>query len=95
MLQRNLGKPFISIVIPIFSEEGNILELYRKLQEAIREVGRSYEIIFVNDGSSDRSIDLLEELNIENPRNILDAKRFFRSKAYFNAAGIGRTVGRG
>jgi glycosyltransferase involved in cell wall biosynthesis len=62
----NHEKPFLSIVIPIYNEEGNILELYRNLLGAIREVGRSYEIIFVNDGSSDHSIDLIKELHLQN-----------------------------
>jgi len=67
MLQNNQGKPFLSIVIPILNEEGNIPELYRNLQEVIREVGKPYEIIFVNDGSWDHSIDLIKELNLQNP----------------------------
>ncbi len=67
MPQHNQEPPFLSIVIPIYNEEGNVLELYRNLQEAIREVGRSYEIIFVNDGGSDHSIDLIKELHLQNP----------------------------
>lgn len=67
MTQDNPGKLFLSIVIPIFNEEGNILELYRSLQETLQKVGRSYEIIFVNDGSSDHSVDLIRELNRQNP----------------------------
>jgi dolichol-phosphate mannosyltransferase len=63
----NQGDFFLSIVIPIFNEEGNILELYRSLQEAIREVGKPYEIIYVNDGSSDRSTDLIRELHLSDP----------------------------
>ena len=67
MSQPNQKPPFLSIVIPIFNEEGNILELYRNLEEVLRSAGKSYEIIFVNDGSSDRSIDLVRELNLQNP----------------------------
>lgn len=67
MSHNNQEKPFLSIVIPIYNEEGNILELYRNLQEAIQKVGRSYEIIFVNDGSSDRSIDFIKELHLQDP----------------------------
>lgn len=50
-----------SIVIPIYNEEENIPELYGRLTHALKELG-SYEIIFVDDGSTDRSFPLLKEI---------------------------------
>ena len=52
----------LSLVLPIFNEEATIPELYRRLVLVLTRLGISYEIIFVNDGSSDRSARLLDEL---------------------------------
>ncbi len=49
----------LSIVIPIYNEEGNIERLHRELSEALGEIGREYEVIAINDGSHDRSYELL------------------------------------
>jgi len=45
--------PQLSVVIPLFNEQGTIGELYRRLTIVLRSLGRSYEIIFVDDGSTD------------------------------------------
>ncbi len=45
--------PQLSIVIPLFNEESTLDELYRRLTAVLVEMGRSYEIIFVDDGSTD------------------------------------------
>ncbi len=52
----------LSIVIPIHNEEPSILPLYDKLTAVLRRIGRPYEIVFVDDASSDRSFDLLANL---------------------------------
>src|SRR5262249_4056020 len=49
----------LSIVIPIYNEEGNIPLLCRGVTEEADKLGKSYEIICVNDGSTDHSIDEL------------------------------------
>ena len=56
-------KPAISIAIPVFNEEDNALLLYQKVQNVCESLGRSYEIIFVDDGSSDRTFEVLEEIH--------------------------------
>jgi glycosyltransferase involved in cell wall biosynthesis len=43
----------LSIVIPVFNEEGNLQELYKRLTAALGEIGLPYEIVFVDDGSVD------------------------------------------
>lgn len=50
----------LSIVIPVFNEEGNIACLYRSLCMTMNSLGEEYEIIFVNDGSSDGGIKILK-----------------------------------
>jgi dolichol-phosphate mannosyltransferase len=52
----------LSVVIPIFNEEANLPELSRRLNVSMRGMGVSYEIIFVDDGSTDHTTELLERL---------------------------------
>ncbi len=51
----------LSIVIPIYNEEENLPILYEKLKSVLDNLGKSYEIIFVNDGSTDRSWEIIKE----------------------------------
>ena len=55
-------QPFISIVLSFRNEADVIPELVRRLQQALRSIPSRYEIIFVNDVSTDRSLELLQEL---------------------------------
>ena len=54
--------PDISVIVPIHNEEGNIEALYQRLHKVLMGMGCSYEIVFVNDGSQDRSLVLLRNL---------------------------------
>src|ERR1043166_1516211 len=56
-------KSALSIVVPIFDEEGNIFPLYRRLCRACVTIGKPYELIFVDDGSRDNSFGLLKRLS--------------------------------
>ncbi|HEY1122507.1 MAG TPA: glycosyltransferase [Haloferula sp.] len=51
----------VSVVIPVFNEEGNLPLLFSRLYPVLDALGRSYEVIFINDGSVDRSSLMLEE----------------------------------
>jgi undecaprenyl-phosphate 4-deoxy-4-formamido-L-arabinose transferase len=72
-------KPYISIVIPVYNEAGNLKELARRLLKVMRDMKRTYEIIFTNDGSRDDSLKILEDLYKKNPQQIrvIDFKRNF------------------
>ncbi|MDR1475685.1 MAG: glycosyltransferase [Holosporales bacterium] len=61
MFKKN-AQPHISVVAPIYNEEENILELFDRLFRTMESVGKSYEIIFVNDGSKDSSAQILEDI---------------------------------
>lgn len=52
-------KPIISIVVPVYNEQEVIMESYKRLTSVMETSNESYELIFVNDGSRDRSSDFL------------------------------------
>jgi len=52
----------ISIVVPFYNEEDNIEELYNQLTRVLRGLGLSYELIFIDDGSTDRSPNILQKV---------------------------------
>jgi undecaprenyl-phosphate 4-deoxy-4-formamido-L-arabinose transferase len=54
--------PQLSIVIPVFNEESCLPALFARLYPALDAVGRTYECIFVDDGSTDRSVALLRQM---------------------------------
>ena len=55
------ARPQVSIVIPVYNEEAGLAALFARLYPALDALGRSYEVIFVNDGSRDRSAAILRE----------------------------------
>ncbi|MCB1624706.1 MAG: glycosyltransferase [Pseudomonadales bacterium] len=59
--------PDISIVIPVFNEEAGLPLLFARLYPALDALQRSYEVIFVDDGSSDRSVELLRATVAQHP----------------------------
>src|SRR5215469_9807263 len=54
--------PKYSIVVPFHNEEENVTALYARLKQVMEQVGDSFELVFVDDGSSDRTYKLLEEI---------------------------------
>ena len=54
-------KPELSVVIPIYNEEAGLTKLFERLYPALDKLGFSYEIVFVNDGSRDRSAQMLAD----------------------------------
>lgn len=57
------AKTAISIVIPVYNEEACVLPLYENIRTACESLSRDYEVVFVDDGSKDRTFDLLERLH--------------------------------
>ena len=58
----------VSVVLPVLDEVESLGVLHRELTEALKRLGRSYEIIFVDDGSRDGSFQRVEKLRLEDPR---------------------------
>ena len=65
------GSLTISVVIPVFNEEVNLKELMRRCLEACEATGNPYEIVLVDDGSSDGSSSLITEAAKQNPGKIV------------------------
>ena len=57
--------PDISVFLPVFNEEPNLRPLHEKLDSALGQLRRTAEIIYVDDGSSDGSLDVLREIAAE------------------------------
>lgn len=66
-----MPKTAISVIVPVFNEEGNLEELYKRLKQTLEALGRSYEIIFVDDGSGDGSLQVLREIQAKDKGVIL------------------------
>jgi glycosyltransferase involved in cell wall biosynthesis len=60
----------LSLLIPVMNEEGNLPELYERLTARLEIIGLPYEIVFVDDGSSDTTWHLISALNQQDPRVI-------------------------
>jgi undecaprenyl-phosphate 4-deoxy-4-formamido-L-arabinose transferase len=86
--------PEISVVIPVYNEEDNLLELGERLIRTLTDLGRPFEIIFVDDGSTDRSWQLLSDLNREHPGHIR-ALQFHRNFGQHQAIFAGFQAARG
>jgi polyisoprenyl-phosphate glycosyltransferase len=59
--------PELSVVMPVFNEQENLLALHTRLSSVLKQTGLSYEIIFVDDGSRDGSLGLLRDLAADDP----------------------------
>jgi dolichol-phosphate mannosyltransferase len=60
-------RPELSVVMPVFNEQANLLVLYERLSSVLKQTGLSYEIIFVDDGSRDGSLELMRDLATDDP----------------------------
>lgn len=62
--------PYISIVVPVHNEQENLEELYARLTTTLDKLGKPYEIVLTNDGSTDRSSEMLKALHERRPDQI-------------------------
>jgi len=76
----------LSVVIPVYNEQENIRLLYEKLKESLDPLNKEYEILFVDDGSTDRTLSILEEIQTkDNKLVVLSLRRNFGQTAAFAA----------
>ena len=65
---RDAQAPEISVFLPVFNEEPNLRLLHEKLDQSLQRLGRTAEIIYVDDGSSDGSLSVLREIAAHDSR---------------------------
>jgi len=83
----------LSIVVPVFNEEKCLRELYERITKTLESVGEPYEVIAVDDGSKDSSLDILRELRQQDKR--LRVARFTRNFGQNPAIYAGFSLARG
>ena len=85
--------PSVSMIVPIFEEEATVDELYRRTVAALEQDGRTFEILFVDDGSRDGTFARLERLHAADPRvRVVRFKRNFGQHPAMQA-GLARARG--
>ena len=84
----------ISVVVPLYNEDESLPELYAWIEQVMKANGFSFEVIFVNDGSTDRSWEVIEELQEKSPyvKGIKFRRNYGKSPALF--CGFERAQGR-
>ena len=88
-----MNTPEISLVIPVYNEEDNLIPLYEKIVESLEPDAIEFEVILVNDGSRDKSMQRLRELVDRDSRIVaVDLRRNFGQTAAM-AAGIDHARG--
>ena len=87
------GQPAVSVFLPVYNEEPNLLPLHAKLDEAQKALDRTAEIIYVDDGSSDGSLRILRDIaSLDSRVRVVALKRNYGQTAAM-AAGIDAAKG--
>ena len=90
---RGARKTMLSVVVPFYNEEGNVTELHARLHAVLDNVGWPYELVFVDDGSTDDTNKLLRELAAVDPLlTVIRLRRNFGQTAAL-AAGFAQSTG--
>lgn len=76
----------ISIVLPVYNEEANLRPLYEELKSVLRGLGNSYEVVFIDDGSEDKSFNILKEISASDSKvKIIRFRKNFGQTAALSA----------
>ncbi len=80
------NRPYLSIVLPVYNEGEGLLKVIKELSTVCDQLKKEYEIIFVNDGSRDKSPEILQNLAETNPKvKVLHFSRNFGHQAALSA----------
>ncbi len=85
--------PELSFVIPFLNEEGSLETLYERIRNVASGLNKSYELVFVDDGSTDRSFEIADELRAKDSRVVLIRFPANRGKAAALSAGFAEAKG--
>jgi glycosyltransferase involved in cell wall biosynthesis len=84
----------LSVVIPVYNEEMNLNLVYERLKNSVDRIGKEYEFIFVDDGSSDNSFDILKHIRLVDKNvKVIRFQRNFGQHAALRA-GFSRSRGK-
>ena len=72
----------VSVVVPVYNEEGNVRELHEEIVDVCEKSGYIYEIIFVDDGSSDMTVEICKDLR---PLKFIQMRKNFGQTAAMDA----------
>ncbi len=86
-------KTYLSIVVPVYNEEENVRPLYEKIRKVCDTIGSTYEVLFVDDGSQDKTFDVLSEMRDTSPN--LSVIRFQENAGQTAAMAAGFKYARG
>jgi glycosyltransferase involved in cell wall biosynthesis len=74
--------PFVSIIVPLLNEDESLGELYGQILAAMIPLAKKFEVIFVDDGSTDKSFSVLQQLHAKDPRvKVIQFRRNFGKSA--------------
>src|SRR5687767_946385 len=84
-IAKNTG-PELSVFLPVLDEEENLRPMHAKIRAALDELGKSAEVIYVDDGSTDRSLEILREIAAEDDRvRVVSLRRNYGQTAAMSA----------
>lgn len=85
-LSENENAPELSLFLPVLDEEENLRPMHAKIQEALESLGKTAEVIYVDDGSTDKSLQILKELAAEDSRvRVISLRRNYGQTAAMSA----------
>ena len=74
--ERNRSEYVLSVVVPAYNEEEVLSEFHRRMADVATKIDGAVELVFVNDGSTDRTLEILQELRSSDTRiSIVDLSR--------------------
>ncbi len=88
-----LSTPYLSVVVPLLDEEDSLRELYQQIVHSAGTLGKPFEMIFIDDGSTDNSFGVLKELHAADAR--VKVVRFRRNFGKSAALSVGFHEARG
>lgn len=89
----NISTPELSLFLPVLNEEENLRPMHAKISESLKSLGKSAEVIYVDDGSTDKSLEILKEIAAADERvRVISLRRNYGQTAAM-AAGIDAAKG--
>ena len=86
-LPETAAMPELSLFLPVLNEEENLRPMHAKIREALKSLGKTAEVIYVDDGSTDKSLQILKEIAAEDESvRVISLRRNYGQTAAMSAA---------